>query len=243
MKDEEGEGALGQFDPPHIVVSHRLPPPYLDTHCLPVMMTSNASDFHWQNLVPPDETARQSKGLACSMIPSKKKKALVPHRISELSGPLLLTSTVNIAIWLYALLAFQWDPQNTDINTQTLVQQPSVPLTEPPHGVQQATSGNQDIIVAILLLLLPNLTTLIIPSTRYCEALIRRVVKWCQESIIPQPNLPLAKFENVVIGDDRWNSIDPGEFFIERGIIVAILLLLLPNLKTLIIPSIPITAR
>ena len=112
------------------------------------------------------------------------------------------------------------DEDIADILTQTLAQQPCVPLAELPHWVFEASGGNQDIIVAILLLLLPNLTTLIIPSTRYCEALIGRVVKWSQESIVPQPNLPLAKLENVVIGDDRWNSMDPGEFFIERGLMV-----------------------
>ncbi len=102
--------------------------------------------------------------------------------------------------------------------TQTLVQQPCVPLTELPHWVQEAASGNQDIIIAILLLLLPNLTTLIIPSTRYCESVIRRIIEWSQQSVIPQPNLPLARLENVVIGDDLWNTFRPGEFLIEHGL-------------------------
>ena len=112
------------------------------------------------------------------------------------------------------------DEDIVDILTQTLVQQPCIPLKELLHWIQEATSGNQDIIVAILLLLLPNLETLIIPSTGYCESLIRRVVKWSQESFNPQPNLPLARLENVVIGDDEWNSGRPAEFLVDHGLMI-----------------------
>ena len=107
-----------------------------------------------------------------------------------------------------------------DVLTQTLVQQPCVPLKELLHWTQEAMSGNQDVTVAILLLLLPDINRLLLPSGRYCESLIRSVVKWSQASIVPQPNLPLARLEKVVIGDNEWNSRRQGRFLVEHGLMI-----------------------
>ena len=107
-----------------------------------------------------------------------------------------------------------------DVLTQILVQQPCVPLKDLLHWAQEAMSGNQDVIVAILLLLLPDINRLLILSGRYCESLIRSVVKWSQASIVFQPNLPLARLEKVVIGDNELNSRRQGRFLVEHGLMI-----------------------
>ena len=112
-------------------------------------------------------------------------------------------------------------PLNEDVVktlTQSLVQQPCIPLTELPQWVRKATLGDHDIIIAMLLLLLPRLETLIIPSTRYCESLIRGAIKWSQESIFRQPKLPLSRLDNITIGNDEFDSVRPGQYFVDHGI-------------------------
>ena len=160
----------------------------------------------------------------------KKRYQNIEINEEEGPGPLLIEVVQNPRCGQYPRYAnFEYcredvrvplDENIADILTQTLVQQPCIPLTELLHFIKEATSGNQDIIVAILLLLLPNLESLIIPSTDYCESLIRRVVKWSQESIIPQPNLPLARLQNVVIGDDEWDSGRPAKFLVDHGLMI-----------------------
>ena len=160
----------------------------------------------------------------------KKKYRYINLPEDEDPGPLLIDVVQNPRRGQYArsaILEFcrqdvrvPLDKDITDVLTQTLVQQPCVPLTELPHWIQEATSGNQDIIVAILLLLLPNIETLCIPSTGYCESLIRRLVKWSQESVVPQPNLPLARLQMVIIGDDEWDSGRPAEYLVDHGLTI-----------------------
>ncbi len=170
----------------------------------------------------------------------KKRYQNIEINEEEGPGPLLIEVVQNPRCGQYARHAnFEYCREDVcvpleediaDILTQTLVQQPCIPLTELLHWIHEAISGNEDIIVAILLLLLPNLETLIIPSTGYCESLIRRAAKWSQESVIPQPNLPLARLENVVIGDDEWNSGRPAEFLVDHGLMI---FRGLPSLKSL----------
>ena len=110
---------------------------------------------------------------------------------------------------LIAISCVQQDvrvPLNEDIAkifTQTMAQQPCVALEKLPQWVQRATSGDYDFIIAMLLILLPRLETLVIPATRFCEVLIRRDAKWSQEPSFYQPKLPLAKLENVTVGDNK----------------------------------------
>ena len=145
-------------------------------------------------------------------------------------GPLLVEMLQDPRCGLYPRLAnfeccredvrVPLDRDIADVLTQSLVQQPCVPLKELLHWTQEAMSGNQDVIVAILLLLLPDINRLSVPSGRYCESLIRSVVKWSQASIIPQPNQPLARLEKVVIGDNEWNSRRQGRFLVEHGLMI-----------------------
>ena len=158
----------------------------------------------------------------------KEKYQNIEIKEGECPGPLLIEVVQNPRCGQYPrYVNFEYCredvrvPLDQDIAedlTQALVQQPCVPLKELLHWTQEATSGNQDVIIAILLLLLPNVESLLIPSYRYCESLIRNVVKWSRESIIPQPNLPLARLENVTIWDDQWNSGIPAEFFVSHGL-------------------------
>ena len=82
---------------------------------------------------------------------------------------------------LIAISCVQQDvrvPLDEDISKilfQSLVQQPCISLTDFPGWVRQATLGHQDLIIAVLLLLLRRLKTLIMPSTHYCELLVQGV--------------------------------------------------------------------
>ena len=169
-----------------------------------------------------------------------EKYEMIEIREDEVPGPTLIELVQNPRRGQYTRQAnFEYCRQDVrvplskdiaDDLTQALIQQPCVPLKELLHWVQEAASGNQDITVAILLLMLPDLETLIIPSRGCCESLIRRIIKWSQESIIPQPNLPLARLENVVIGDDEWDTGTPARFLVEHGLMV---FRGLPSLKSL----------
>ena len=159
-----------------------------------------------------------------------EKYQTIELREDETPGPLLIELVQNPRCGQYTRHAnFEYCRQDVrvplgkdiaDDLTQALIQQPCVPLEDLLHWVQEAASGNQDITVAILLLMLPYLETLIIPSRGCCESLIRRIIKWSQESIIPQPNLPLARLENVVIGNDEWDTGRPARFLVEHGLMV-----------------------
>ena len=114
---------------------------------------------------------------------------------------------------LIAISCVQQDvrvPLDKDISKilfQSLVQQPCISLTDFPGWVH--------LIIAMLLLLLRRLETLIIPLRHYCELLVQGVTKWSQESMFPQPKLPLARLETVTVGDNGWDPAKPGQFFVD----------------------------
>ena len=112
-------------------------------------------------------------------------------------------------------------PLNEDVAktlTLTLLQQPCVSPTGVPLWVRKAMSGDQDFIIAALVLLLPRLETLFVPTAPFCELIIRKTVKWAQRSVFRRPMLSLARLESVRIGDNQWNPAQPGQFFVDHGI-------------------------
>ena len=110
------------------------------------------------------------------------------------------------------------DEDTSKILTKTLIQRLCISLIELSYWVQQATLGNQGIIIAILLVLLPRLETLIIPSTRYCESIIQEAVQRSRGSIFRQPKPPLSRLKIVIIGNNEMDPAKPGQFIVDHGI-------------------------
>ena len=97
------------------------------------------------------------------------------------------------------------------ILAQTMAKQPCISLPSLPHWVREATSGDHDLIIAMLLFLLPRLENLAIPpATRLCELLVRSAATWFQNPIFYRRNLPLTRLADLTVGDDELDRARRG---------------------------------
>ena len=176
----------------------------------------------------------------CKRFSVVSKQALMQHeaykqnyreiqiKMHEGAGPLLIEVVRNPRCTHYIRnIDFEYCFENlrvpltediTKTLTLTLLQQPFVSPTWVPLWVRKAMLGDRDFIIATILLLLPRLKGLFVPTAPLCEVIVRNAVKWAQQSIFRRPMLPLARLESVRIGYYQWNPAQPGKFFVDHGI-------------------------
>ena len=99
--------------------------------------------------------------------------------------------------------------------TLALLQLPYVSPAWVPLWVQLAMLGGRDIVIATILLLVPRLKALFVPTAPLCETIVRHVA---QQSRFRRPILPLSRLETVRIGFNQRNPAQPGRFFVDHGI-------------------------